>query len=201
MRRHLHFVALPGVLLTLLAFARLGTAHAYVPRLSFEDAAKRSSLILTGRVIDVRSYMAPFHDAGEVMFTDVTVRIETVLKGTPATDEVTIQVLGGRIGTAFQRCLESATYEKGERVLVFLREYNGKLWNTGWLQGKYTIAADGATVKGNVQFPIERDVSIETVRSWLQAIRPSLAPAERAPGGASPRVETPVPPSGQGGVK
>jgi hypothetical protein len=191
----------------LLALASSRDALAYVPRLSFEEMARRSRLAVTGEVIELRSYRAPFQDAGEVMFTDVTIRIQSVLKGTPETDEVTVQVLGGRIGSAFQYCLESPRYEKGEKVLVFLRDLNGKLWNTGWLQGKYTIAADGATVKGKERFPIERDVTLETVRGLLGSIPPSVAPtaptptdpapAPAPPAGTAPRVEE----SGNGGVR
>jgi hypothetical protein len=194
----------PAALLALLALLGPATAHAYVPRLSFEEMARRSRLVVTGRVVDVRSYRAPFGEAGEVMFTDVTVQIETVLRGTPASAEVTIQVLGGRIGTAFQHCPESAAYEKGEKVLVFLREVNGKLWNTGWLQGKYALAPDGVTVRGDEHLPIERDSHIETVRARVQAVQPSAtaAPALRTQGGSAPRAEPPAAgPRGQGGVR
>jgi hypothetical protein len=144
----------------------------------------RSKLVVTGEVVAVRSYRGAFLDLGEVIFTDVTVRIESALKGTmPETREVTIQVLGGKIGTRFQRCPESATYATGEKVLVFLRDYNQALWNTGWMQGKYTLRAGGTAVAGEAGKPIATDLTLDQVKAEIARVAASAPPLPRKTAG------------------
>lgn len=179
------------------------TVRAALVPLSLGELAAKSTSVITGEVTALRSYRAPFLDLGEVIFTDVTIRVESVLKGEPETREITIQVLGGKIGRAFQLCPDSALYERGEKVLVFVREYNGRIWNTGWLQGKYKLiepsntdsgktdpgntepsdpaTAGGVLVKGDAALPIAKDIPLETLRAALRA----LAPSSPAPGGSS----------------
>ncbi|HVR75188.1 MAG TPA: hypothetical protein VMT52_12680 [Planctomycetota bacterium] len=174
------------------------SARAALVSLSLGELAAKSTSVITGEVTALRSYRAPFLNLGEVIFTDVTIRVESVLKGEPEIREITIQVLGGNIGRAFQICPDSARYEKGEKVLVFVKEYNGRIWNTGWLQGKYRLidpsntdpgntepsdpaAAGGVLVKGDAALPIENDVPLETLRAALKA----LSPSSPAPGGSS----------------
>ena len=104
---------------------------------NFSKLVEKSKYVVTGEVVNIRSYWAPFQEVGLVIHSDVTLKIVQVLKGTGAEvreeKELTIQILGGQVDEAHHICLESAQYELGEKVLVFVREYNGNLWNTGWL--------------------------------------------------------------------
>jgi hypothetical protein len=177
-------------ILALTALCVLGgsfRARAAVLPLSFEELTKRSKYIVTGEVVELRSYMAPFKGGGECMFTDVKIRIDSVLKGKPAGAEVTVQILGGRIGDAWQVCLEAPRYKQGEKVLAFLREENGKLSNTGWCQGKYPIVQEGqqgqpcARGKGNL--PIAGDVPLTTIRDQVRLF--SSAEASVPPAGGA----------------
>ncbi|MBI4606096.1 MAG: hypothetical protein HY721_29370, partial [Planctomycetes bacterium] len=127
----------------------------------------------------------PFHDLGEVIFTDVTIRVEGMLKGPLDTKDVTVQILGGEIGTAFQRCPESPRFERGEKVLVFLRDYHGALWTTGWLQGKYALSREGLSVKGVEGLPVPRDVTLEALKA---EVRVWTAPTAAPPAGGSTPV-------------
>jgi hypothetical protein len=52
-------------------------------------------------------------------------------------------------------------------VLVFVREYNGKLWTTGWLQGKFRLTEDGSTVRGGPTLPIRRDLPLSSVETLV----------------------------------
>jgi hypothetical protein len=156
-------------------------AEALVLPLTFTEMTQRSKYVVTGEVVSLRSYIGPFKDFGNVMFTDVTIRIEGVFKGAPDGNELTIQVLGGEIGDAFQRCLESPRYDKGEKVLVFLRDFNGALWNTGWNQGKYKIDASSAMVKGDEELPISRDVALSTVEANVRKIASATTPQPSSP--------------------
>lgn len=171
------------VLLALCAFQR-GASASVIP-LTFEELTQKSKHVITGEVTGLRSYRAPFHDLGEVIFTDVTVRIDRVLKGAPAGNEITIQVLGGEIGTHFQLCLESPRYTLGEKVLIFARDYHHALWNTGWSQGKYALDPSGATVRGDPKMPIARDMALADIESEVRRLTP-------APSGAAPSVVPPL---------
>jgi hypothetical protein len=132
--------------------------------------ASKSRLIVTGEVVGLVSYRAPLGRIGTAIFTDVTVRIHGVLKGEPDDDTVTVQVLGGTMGEVEQFCPDSARYRKGEKVLLFLREYRGRLWNCGWIQGKYRLSADGATVRGHRNLPIAADMKLGELESRLRTI-------------------------------
>ena len=166
------------VLLSALGTSRLG---ALVP-LSFDELAKDSKYIVTGRVVKMRSYVAPFHDLGNWVFTDVTVRVESALKGgqsksdrsaqhdtnknNPIQDgEITFQVVGGTLDGFRCICPDSASYSINARVLVFLRPVASALWNTGWRQGKYRITSDGEHVLGKRRLPIGRKTRVKTIRN------------------------------------
>jgi hypothetical protein len=181
------------VVLALLALGALErSASASVIPLTFEELTHKSKHVVTGEVTGLRSYRAPFHDLGEVIFTDVTVRIDRVLKGAPAGKEITIQVLGGEIGTHFQLCLESPRYTLGEKVLVFARDYHHALWNTGWCQGKYALDPSGATVRGDPKMPIARDTALAAIESEVRRLTPASSGAD--PQGAGPLDTQPPPP-------
>jgi len=154
-------------LLVLFVFGPRWVAAAVV-QYNMEQLSQKSKLVVEGEVVELTSYYAPFLDLGEVMFTDVKIRVEKSIKGSPDGKEITIQVLGGQIGAAFQHCPDSPEYEKGEKVLVFLREYNGRLWNTGWQQGKYKLWQNGTVVGGKESLPIPRDVPLSTVEDQVR---------------------------------
>lgn len=182
-------------LLTLLwALAGATGAHAAVLPYTFDQLVARSERILVGEVVGIRSYRGSLGGAGEVLFTDVTLKIEETLKGSDAAraeKEVVVQVLGGEEGGRFLRCLESAQYKVGEKALIFLREYRGRWWNTGWLQGKYALGSAGRTgsspaaapvltVQGGPGLPVQEAVAYETVKA-------SVLAAAQGAGGLSAR--------------
>jgi hypothetical protein len=140
---------------------------------SFEELTQQSKYVLTGTVVDMRAYWTSFAPGAGVEFivTDVTLKVETTLKGKLETSEVTVQFLGGRLDggdDSWQLCPDSAVYTPGERVLVFLREFRGHLWNTGWLQGKYTLSSDGKLVRGRPTLPIAAELPLEKVRNQVR---------------------------------
>jgi hypothetical protein len=167
---------------------------------SLDDLTAHSRFVVRGEVLSLASYRGEFLDLGTVIFTDVRVRVDEVLlspaasskvpptAGTkpaagepapfrpsdwdPARKELTIQVLGGRIGEEWQACAESPELEVGERVLLFVRPYNGRLWTTGWLQGKYRVepSSPSEVVKGGDELPIATDLGLADLRSRLQEI-------------------------------
>lgn len=162
-------------------------ADALVRAYTFESLARRSTRIVTGTVERLHSYRAPFLDVGEVVFTDVVLRVDSVLRGDDGDEYVFIQVLGGRVDDVTVRCPDSPRYEKGERVLVFLRPYNGKLWNTGWYQGKYRLSKDGSTVEGQKGLPIAESVGLDELKRRIDRL-------------VEPSGSEPLSPDGGGGA-
>lgn len=125
------------------AFAIARPALALVRPLGPEELLGRSRHVVSGEVVSLESYRGRFLDAGEAIFTDVTIRVLGAFQGGPFGGTVTVQVLGGRVGDDVEVCPDSPRYEVGERVLVFLREHNGRLWNTGWHRGKLRLGEAG----------------------------------------------------------
>jgi hypothetical protein len=172
-RRRLRFSVAATVLVGLFASGWMSQpepADALVRAYSFESLARRSTRVVTGTVEQLHSYRAPFVDVGEVIFTDVVIRVDSVLKGDKGDEYLFVQVLGGRIDDVVMRCPDSARYAKGERVLVFLRPYSGKLWNTGWYQGKYRLTEDGSAVEGQKGLPIEETIDLDALKLRLDRV-------------------------------
>ena len=181
-------VLLAALLTVVVCVALTSPVHALLRRLTLEQMAVQSKLIVTGEVVDLVSYRAPFGRLGTVIFTDVKVRIRQVLKGDTTVKEVTVQVLGGEIGDQFQLCLESAPYKSGEKVLLFLREYNGKLWNCSWIQGKYRMSDDWLTVRGDRRLPVATDTPLRDLEARLRTYsrEPSVSTGDDSSGSGSP---------------
>jgi hypothetical protein len=175
-------------------------------RLDLETLTAGSRYVVCGEVVELKSYWGELLDAGTVMLTDVRIRVREVWKDTPGKradvvrgkpadgsasdragdsaddgaegplEEITIQLLGGAIGERWQHCPESPRFEKGEEVLVFAREFNGKLWATGWLQGKYRLGrarAGGQTVTvvhGHPELPVRENTPAVELRAQVAQI-------------------------------
>jgi len=194
MRSLLRVVSLPLVVGLVLFVPTVERAWALLLRLNLDSLVEKSKFIVTGEVVGVESYRAPFLDLGEVIFTDVKIRIEKRIKGQPDGEEITVQVLGGEIGTQFQSCPDSPRYEKGEKVLVFLREWSGKLWNVGWLQGKYKLIQEGSVVQGKKDLPVSVDTPLSSLEADILRRVSESPPASSKP----PLALTPASPLGTG---
>lgn len=186
-----------AIVLAILIAAASRDATAALVRYDVPSLARRSSLIICGKVTEIRSYWGMYGKLGPLILSDVTLRVDEVWKGEPAGTEVTVQLLGGRIGDRWQWCPDSPTFEKDEEVLVFLKKRRGKLWTTGWIQGKYRLARDASgsrrvrSVRGLPLGPDEPLSSVKLeVERWI-AGRPSTD-------GGGERVPTPQAPSGTG---
>lgn len=56
---------------------------------------------------------------------------------------VTVQTIGGTINNKTMIAEDSPVFQKGEKVIVFLRQKNDTTFTVyGWSQGKYTILND-----------------------------------------------------------
>jgi hypothetical protein len=164
---------LPAALLfpALYLAAGLPAAKAALIPLDLEQLSVSSSRIVCGEVIEVRSYWGRLLDLGEVILTDVRIRVDETWKGA-VEKEITVQLLGGRIGERWQYCPESPRFQRGEKVLLFARSWNQKLWTTGWLQGKYRLleTPNGLEVEGKERHPVAAPEPLPLLRERVKTI-------------------------------
>ena len=177
------------LLLSLVFPAFCSTGRAGVVELKLDKLSLRSGYIVCGEVLEVRSHRGKFLQLGEVILTDVRIRVSETWKDTPGQlpeitrqkktgkiTEITIRYLGGRIGDSWQKCPASPSFSKGEKVLVFARKFNGSLSTTGWFQGKYRLYQQGLEPPGNIlvgggkHLPIRKSTSIEALRLQVREI-------------------------------
>lgn len=103
--------------------------------------------IVVGTVIDYHSY---WNDDHTFILTDVRFAPEEVLKGRLAGDQVTITVLGGRVGELTTLIVGGPVLEKGQSYLLFLNSEDlpgvaGALTVRDLCQGAFdvVVAKDG----------------------------------------------------------
>jgi hypothetical protein len=171
-------------------------AEAALRPLNLEQLTDKSGFIVCGEVVEVKSLWGSLDGRGRVLLTNVRIRVSDVWKDTPGRrveilrkkgpdgkttanariEEITVQYLGGAIGQRWQLCPESPRYEKGEKVVVFARVLNGRLWTTGWIQGKYRLAhqrSGGKTIQmvaGHAQLPIRKTQPLSKLRDRVGEI-------------------------------
>ena len=133
----------PAAVLCLLAGAWPGAAsQTYPGPPSVAELSRRADAVVIGEVLSVAGV---WDAAGRTIHTRVELAVAETLKGGEASRLTFIQV-GGRVGDRISTVAGAATFEGGERVLVFLeRAPDGSLRLTDPLHGKFRIERDAAT--------------------------------------------------------
>lgn len=104
------------------------------------DVTSSASLIVRGRVIDIRAFADV---ANGPVTTAVTLGVSELLKGS-ADRTVTFLVHGGELGRYRQIIIGSPTFAAGDDAYVFLRRAaDGALWVTGMNAGVYKVTSTG----------------------------------------------------------
>ena len=146
MRHPTRRIAAAMIVASAALFALVSVAAATtVVKLSLQDMASVSEQIVVGHVRDV----TPHKVKGRIV-TRVTIDVDERLKGSDDSAQVTVQVLGGRLGDQIAIVHGTAQFEPGEHVLVFLERTKADrpLVVAGMSQGKFSVAKgpDGATL-------------------------------------------------------
>ena len=129
--------------LLILALALLFCAPA-APRatvlvpIEFRELVGVSSTIVHGRVIDVR---AEWIDGRRAIETFVTIEAEEYYKGGSA-ETITVRVPGGQMGRYRTVFVGAPEFKEGDEVVLFLRNYGGRIAIVGLSQGAFRVAAD-----------------------------------------------------------
>jgi hypothetical protein len=157
----MHRFALGGVVL-LLAVG-LSTATTLV-KLEFSDLARDADRVVVGTVTGIDG---EWDESFNFIHTNVRLAVERALRG-PAPSEIVLRTPGGQVGGAAQLAHGTATFELGERVLVFLTTWeDGTPKVLGYVQGKSRVveADDGKLrLKGGAA----NDLSLEFVADQLR---------------------------------
>src|SRR5713226_2270914 len=87
-----------------------------VRRLSLDDLVAKAEVIVTGQVIDSRTYRTP---DGKLILTSYTVQVAENIKGkTSLTLNVT--TVGGKVGDTILRVSGMPEFQPGESAVLFL---------------------------------------------------------------------------------
>ena len=107
-----------------------------------------AAAIVIGHVLRIESHWDQTQQRVE---TDITISVDEVLKGQLAATEITLRQPGGR-AAGLESWLEgSPEFERGEKVLVFVRQRpDGTLRVAHLFQGKFSIITDTATGEEHV---------------------------------------------------
>jgi hypothetical protein len=108
-------------------------------RMDLEALGNGAEHILVGTVEKKESRLSP---GGETIVTDVTLDVERSLAGGPVGDRFVVRHLGGEVGGLGQRIYGEASYQPGERVLVFTVGRSGAQFALGMAQGVFHVFND-----------------------------------------------------------
>jgi len=123
--------------LTVMAVPAQGTVMTYF---TTSDLTEKSSEVVQGKVQQQQSVMAGGH-----LWTDTYIRVTETLKGKARPGQTLIvRQLGGETLTLGMRASGSATFVRGEEVLVFLRPVKNHHVVVGMCLGKFSLRRDAA---------------------------------------------------------
>ena len=133
-----------AVLFTLFALALVLQAEAsIVVPLTEEALIEDAAAIVIGHVTSIRGN---YDQNRGIIFTNVAVAIEDVLKGEIPVGEITLRQVGGSFGDLHSWVVGSPQFTLGERALLFLRvDRGGNLRVAHLYQGKFTVSFDLAS--------------------------------------------------------
>ena len=122
--------------------------HAVLAQVTPEELVKSSDGIVIGIVQDSRVDKVPstLRLGEKDIVTNNIVSVEKYLSNPHnlSAKEITVQVIGGTMGDETMEAEEAPKLEKGDRVLIFLKQVEGNTFTIyGWSQGKYTIRVGG----------------------------------------------------------
>ncbi|MDW5550716.1 hypothetical protein [Methanosarcina sp.] len=110
-------------------------------------------------------------DINDLIYTDVTISVDKYLKNSLSSNEVTVRVLGGKVGDDAMVTDEEPSFKPGEKVLLYLTKDNYEATKnispqhfvvTGHMQGKFELTDNGKAVGWNES--ISQDELMSTIK-------------------------------------
>lgn len=139
-------LALSLALATLTGVPAVSASQTYPGPPSIGELARRSEVVAIG---DVLSASGARDRAGGEIQTRVELRIVETLKGAPGSTASFTQA-GGQVGDQVATVAGAVTFERGERVLVFLERRDGSLRLTDPFHGKFVVQRDARSGRHEV---------------------------------------------------
>lgn len=131
------------ILATLISFYSicLGSGLSSQQEISLAQKTARADLILVGKVTDVQ---ARWDEQETMIYAFISVSIEETVKGQSPNKEITVRVPGGTVGDETVTVFEMPSFNKEERVLLFLIRdiYSDNFFVVHGKLGKYRITLD-----------------------------------------------------------
>jgi len=140
------------VAVVVLACSMTLVAHTVVP-LEFREVVSEATLIVRGRITDVRSVEATV--PGQGVDSIATVMVENLIKG-QAPGFVYVRVPGGTIGAVRYTMVGAPTFKPGQRAVFFLKPgvTDTTYRPVGLTMGLYRIQAEPLTNRQVVEPPL-----------------------------------------------
>lgn len=107
--------------------------------IEFRELVNVSSVIVHGRVVDVRP---AWGDGRRSIETWLTVDVTEYMKGSLGAT-LTVRVPGGQIGRYRTVFVGAPAFHDGDEVVLFLRSFNGRISIVGLSQGAFRVLSDG----------------------------------------------------------
>ena len=130
-------------------------------RMDVEDLVAANQNVVVGQVLDARSY---WNKDKTFILTDVRVSVNEVVKGNLQDSEITVTLMGGRVGELTTLIIGGAELLPGKSYLLFLNEEN--------LPGKKQVQ----TVRDHCQGAFDLVIGKDGLRAISQANRHPLVP-------------------------
>jgi hypothetical protein len=107
---------------------------------TLQELVEKTPLIITGKVSQVSSKIEE-EKGREVIYTYVTIETESVLKGELDKPELTVKMLGGRVGSKGGWSEEWIPHKNDEEVLLFLhsKDKANNIWQIKSISGKLSV--------------------------------------------------------------
>lgn len=138
--------------------------------MSQEELVEKSGAVVTGRVVEVSSF---WNREGTAIVTEAVIEVEEPILGN-VSSHVRVRTFGGQVGDYKIVALGFPTFEKNERLLLFLEpEQDGFHKVLGYQQGEFRLRTDR---KGREIAVPTWEVEENTVRILKQDGTPARAP-------------------------
>jgi len=138
---------IPVVALWLAVGVCPGVGMSAMIRLGLEQLTRGADMIVLGTITH---RVSAWNDRHSEIYTDVTVDVEEAMKGSPGM-AVAFRVAGGVIGEIGMGTSTDASFEPGERVIVFLHREGHTARLFGRRQGKFSVSHGTVTHEGQVR--------------------------------------------------
>jgi hypothetical protein len=144
----------------------VGTSRASsVLALSVEDQARLANLVVAGEVVQVRGVENPTQGIESA----VTLRVTTVLKGDVRTGKTLVfHTRSGEVNGVVSSAVGEAVLARGQKVLAFIEDVDGRLYNLGLSMGVWNVVRDATGVS-----------YVRALQDGLEVVGPT--PVERGP--------------------